>query len=103
MGNVTVTRDGPPRVVGNRFVVTGRLSPSTSYAANGESFTPSMFGLSKIESLIVMPSTGGYLPAPDMTNSKVKIFQNAAGAGAFAEVSGDLSAQQFRFEAVGFK
>jgi len=103
MGNVTVTRDGPPRAVGSRLVVTGQLSPSATYASGGESFTPTMFGLGKIQRLTVMAATGGYLPAPDMTNSKVKIFQNAAGAGAFAEVSGDLSAQKFDFEAVGFK
>ena len=103
MGNITVTRDGPPRAVGNRLVVTGQLSPSATYAAGGESFTASMFGLSRIERLTVMPALGGYLAAPDMTNSKVKIFQNAAGAGAFAEVTGNLSAQKFDFEAIGSK
>jgi hypothetical protein len=103
MGNITVTRDGPPRSVGNRLVVTGQLSPSTSYAAGGESFTASMFGISRLERLTVMPALGGYLAAPDMTNSKVKIFQNAAGAGAFAEVSGNLSAQKFDFEVIGSK
>jgi hypothetical protein len=103
MGNITVTRDGPPRAVGNRLVVTGQLSPSTSYAAGGESFTASMFGISRLERLTVMPALGGYLAAPDMTNSKVKIFQNAAGAGAFAEVSGNLSAQKFDFEVIGSK
>ena len=103
MGNITVARDGPPRAVGNRLVVTGQLSPSTSYAAGGESFTASMFGISRLERLTVMPALGGYLAAPDMTNSKVKIFQNAAGAGAFAEVSGNLSAQKFDFEVIGSK
>jgi len=108
MGSITVTRDGPPRAVGNRLMAFGTLSPSSSYASGGESFTASMFALGRVERLVVFPSPGGYVAGVDMANGTVKIFgqepTNATtGVIALSEISGDKSAQQFPFIAIGFK
>lgn len=66
--------------VGSILGAKQRISVSTitgdsSYVTGGEPITANQLGLTRITSLIPVASTGGYVPAWDQTNSKLKIFQ----------------------------
>ena len=107
MGSVTVTRDHLT-YFGDRIIVYGVLSPSSSYATGGESYTAGDFALNVVTRLYVFPS-GGYVCEVDHSNLKVKILGHRAdstssGVIQLEEVSSgaDLSSESFPFIAVGY-
>lgn len=93
-------------VQGNRACRNGTITFGT-YATNGVTVTAAQLELSQLLDLDVRPS-GGYVPAWDKTNSKVKLYDqkdpaNVGGADiALPEVgSVDVSATVFQFAAQG--
>lgn len=80
MGNVVVTSIGFLGVMGNKRMHVGILHLSTTYAAGGDSYTPSMFGMSSLEALIV--PGGSLVFQDDHANSKIKAFYPTGGATA---------------------
>jgi len=107
MGSVSVTIS-KRTVFGNKRVIYGTLSPSTSYATGGESYVVSKFALRSLEGLFVFP-VAGYVPEDDPTNKKVKIrgqepTNATSGVIALSEVAAttNLSANKFPFLAIGY-
>jgi len=86
-------------VAGNRRSHTGTLNLG-SYVTNGVPITPGLFGLHKLEDLIIPPVPGATMRsvAVDWTNNKIVAYV-AAGT----EVAGavDLSTVPLRFTARG--
>jgi hypothetical protein len=63
---------------------------SSSYAAGGDTFTPGLFGMSKVDAIVdcgaaVASATTGYVIAPDLTNSKIRLLGGAASGAALTE------------------
>lgn len=71
--SVAVTRIHTP---GDRFEVHAVFTPSTSYPAGGEPFTPSQFGLTTIEWVVAAAASadGTRLVTWDKTNNKLRIY-----------------------------
>lgn len=95
MGAVTVSS----RTYGNggqTYQVYGALTLSSSYATNGDSFTASQFGLSRLDSLMLNPAQG-YSFEPDLTNLKIKCMGATAEAGNGTPLNGI----SVRYSAVG--
>lgn len=110
---LTVTRDGFPRLLGNRRVVTGTVTFDSSYATAGESLSLSAIGLSAVENIDVTneygSSTTAYKVTWDKSTTAPKLMafygdNNNASDGAFIEVPSttDLSALVCRYEATGW-
>lgn len=107
MGTITVASGKKLTTFGSRKVCYGTLSPSASYATNGELWTEDLFKLNKLDRLFVFPA-GGYSAEPDMTNKKVIIkgqnpTSTSSGIVALEEIANttDLSAVAFPFMAIG--
>lgn len=96
--------------VGSILGAKQRISVSTitgdsSYVTGGEPITANQLGLTRITSLIPVASTGGYVPAWDQTNSKLKIFQgdNAnAASGPLVEFGSTADASAITFTVIAF-
>lgn len=108
MGNITVNSGKKLTTFGSKKVSFGTLSPSSSYATGGESYTANKFQFGKILKLYVFPS-GGYMAEVDHDNKKVKILgqradSTSSGVIKLEEVSSgsDLSSQEFPYIAIGY-
>lgn len=96
--------------VGSILGAKQRISVSTitgdsSYVTGGEAVTANQLGLTRITSLIPVASTGGYVPAWDQTNGKLKIFQgdNAnAASGPLVELGSTADASAITFTVIAF-
>ena len=69
---------GPYSVGGNSKMVTGKMDLSGTYATGGFSLSPSKFGLSVIQQ-VILQAEDGYSFFWDAANGKVMVFQGAAG------------------------
>jgi hypothetical protein len=98
---VTATPDRKrSRFSGSEKIVRG-IGNLGVYAAGGIAITPKTFGLRKLNYLDIGQAAGTTFEW-DQANSKIKAYQQGAGAGAFTEVGAiDITARTFQFEARG--
>lgn len=98
---VTATPDRKrSRFSGSEKLIRGTANLGV-YAAGGIAITPKTFGLRKLNYLDLGQAAGTTFEW-DQVNSKIKAYQQGAGAGAFTEVGAvDISARTFQFEARG--
>lgn len=117
MGTVSVVVDADgysPQDASNAgYLVRGKITMSSSYAAGGDTITGALFGLGSITKLelaaggIGISPTTAYLGAPVYDSSgvnvtKIQVFVTGSGNGvAFSEASGNLSTVVFDCEAYG--
>lgn len=78
----------------------------SSYVTGGEAITANQAGLSRIDDVNIMSTSGGYVAAWDQTNLKFIAYYadyDAVGDGALIQVPNttDLSAVVIRCEAIG--
>lgn len=110
---LTVALDGFPRLLGNRRVVTGRITFDSSYPTGGESLPLTALGLTTVQNIditnVFASSTTSYVVAwnKSATAPLLQVFfgdNNNAADAAFLEVANttDLSATVVRFEATGW-
>jgi hypothetical protein len=89
----------------DRSVVMGTITPSTSYATGGETFTLASFGLVNGLDDLDVYSTGGFIPSTGTlaTAPKLLVHQQSAATGALTQVPNatNLSTSSFPFRAVG--
>lgn len=81
----------------NRKVTIADVALDNSYPTGGEAVTPSQFGLSSIDQVII-DGGNGYRPQFDYTNNKIKVYTSA---GTETTNTTDLSALTLRVQAVG--
>src|SRR5215831_11864069 len=80
-------------VWGNKRVVTGTITGSSSYAQGGETFTLAQLGLSALDAMDVRNGFSGsapaasYDPTADLTNRKILFFGGAAAGVAPQEAA----------------
>ena len=99
MGNITVSEDYR-RVFGDQKVSFGKLNLSSSYSANGDSFTADQFGFTKLSRLILnRPIDGLNHYIPDYANKKIEAYISSSGAEVTA--TDDLSGNDCDFIAIG--
>jgi len=65
---------------------------SGTYAAGGDTFTPSQFGMTSILAMVPMGSAFGsattaYVVSPDLANNKIKLMASAAAGTAPTETA----------------
>ena len=86
---VTVVRG--PHSPGDRREIIVDFTPSTSYPANGEPMTASLFGLQQVDAVVPLGAPIGsaaVIPVFDRAHGTLRIYTCSTGA----EVSGDASA-----------
>ncbi|HEY8776318.1 MAG TPA: hypothetical protein VIM33_07545 [Gaiellaceae bacterium] len=102
-----IVKDGyhgkAPAVLDAYFVAFGSFNLGTSYTTGGVPIGKSDMGFAVVLEHIELSQAGGRTYEFDKTNSKIKAYRNAAGAGDLAEVANatDLSAVSIRFMAIG--
>ena len=96
------------------YMVRCKITPSSSYAAGGDTIAASIIGLTQIQKLSFSGTSDGgsgvttsYIAAPvyDSSNwnvTNVQVFQSAAASNPFTEASGNLSTITFDAVAWGF-
>jgi hypothetical protein len=92
MGAVTVVIRARNPLGGVAKSVVADVTFSSSYAAGGDTFTPSQFGMNTILQIDTnsasASATTGYMVMPDLVNNKLKLMgSNGAAPAAFAETS----------------
>jgi hypothetical protein len=90
MGAVTVAIVRRDMGQGATVAVTADVTFSGTYAAGGDTYVNSQFGLTRIDSIepqgaAVASATTGFIVAPDLPNKKLRLFGGAAAGIAFAE------------------
>jgi hypothetical protein len=92
MGTVTVAivRKSPAAYVPAGKCVLADITFSSSYGAGGDSYTPALFGMTKVDAIhplgpAVGSATTGYDVMPDYTNLKLRLLGGAASGVALAE------------------
>lgn len=84
----TVDSDGySPIDSSSGWMVRGTLNLSSSYATNGDTVTPALFGLGEIKKMI-LDAAGGYVFSPFTGNTAVQAwYTGTASDDAFNEVT----------------
>jgi len=90
MGAVTVAIRAQRPLGGVSRSVVADITFSGSYAAGGDTYTPSQFGLTNVLAMIPQgeapgSTTTGYVIAPDIPNNKIRLLGGAASGVALAE------------------
>lgn len=95
--------------LGNKKASTGTITFDSSYASGGESLTPAMVGLQKIDFISLNQGEDGYVFHYDAANQKVIAYVtidpgDAGGANVVLQEAGaiDLSNVVVEFHAIGF-
>lgn len=89
-------------IEGNSKRVIADITCDNAYPAGGYPTTAADYELLTLDNVDIGMSNGGFVANFDSAASKLKIFKNAAGAGALAEIAAtDVNGQVFRVEAVG--
>lgn len=85
---LTVTQLDVTQTAGGFREAFATVTFDSSYATNGLAFDPTTLfpGIQIVYQVTGTVTNGGRIVQYDATNKKLKAFQNAAGAGAFAEV-----------------
>lgn len=97
MGAVTVavnTRGAVDGGVARSVIAT--VTWSSSYAANGDTYTPSQFGMTTILAIDPLGAAAGaagvgYVVGVDITNKKLLLYGGAASGVGLAQTTGDQS------------
>lgn len=91
LGVITVTQVERRTVLGDRRAVVASLSATDNYETGGFVLTPAMFGLQRIDILIMDPvwaapaGATGVVPKFDYTNNKLQCFEGSAAGTALSE------------------
>jgi hypothetical protein len=105
MGAVTVAIVKRQMLGGTARNVIADVTWSGAYAAGGDTYTPSQFGLTTVNAIVTSSAGGaastGYTVVPDLTNNKLKLQGGAASGVGLAEASGNQSATVARVLAIG--
>lgn len=92
MGAVTVAIVKRQVLGGTARTVIADVTFSGSYAAGGDTFTASQFGMNTVHAIIpqgdaVGSATTGYAVAPDITGLKLRLLGGAASGAAHTETA----------------
>src|SRR6266496_2824490 len=73
-------------------IVIADVTFSGTYAAGGDTFTPSQFEMKQVDAIVdmgaaVASATTGYVLAPDLANNKLRLLGGAASGVALAETA----------------
>ena len=96
MGAITFSLDA--RVsAGNKTLVIGSITMSSSYATSGDTYTPDLFGLGAVTKIVVTPRTGLYTFRADTANKKIiaRTLMLETGATAAADSTSGALAEDF--------
>jgi hypothetical protein len=85
MGAVTVALRARQVLGGVARSCIADVTFSGTYAAGGDTYTPSQFGMTTILAMVPMGSASGsattaYVVSPDLANNKIKLMASAAAA-----------------------
>ena len=84
---LTVTQVGRNNVIGNRISTTLKVVPDDSWLAAGESLDLTAYGPSIIETVLIDPSSTGYVWQYDRTNKKLLAFEAGSDGAALDAVT----------------
>ena len=105
MGAVTVAIIKRQMLGGTSRNVIADVTWSSSYAAGGDTYTPSQFGLTTINGFFSSSAAGatstGFAVVPDIPNNKLKLQGGAASGVGFAEASGNQTTTTARLLVIG--
>jgi hypothetical protein len=91
MGAVTVAIRARQVLGGVSRSCVADVTFSGSYAAGGDTYTPSQFGMTTILAMVpqgvVGSATTGYVAMPDVANSKIRLLAGAAAGSPLAETA----------------
>ena len=91
MGAVTVAIRAQRPLGGVARCVVADVTFSGTYAAGGDTYTPSQFGLGSVLAIIPQGVTGsattGYVATPDIANSKIRLLAGSAAGSPLAETA----------------
>lgn len=92
MGAVTVSIVKRTGLLPSGKAVIADVTFSSSYGAGGDTYTASLFGMTKVEAIIpqgdaVGSATTGYALSPDVAGSKLRLLGGAASGVAHAETA----------------
>ena len=91
MGAVTVAIRGRQVLGGASRSVIADVTFSGTYAAGGDTYTPSQFGMTTILAMVPVAAVGsattGYVPMPELANNKIRLLAGAAAGSPLAETA----------------
>jgi len=91
MGAVTVALRAQRPLGGVARCVVADITFSGTYAAGGDTYTPSQFGLTSVLAMVPQGVTGsattGYVALPDIANNKIRLLAGSAAGSALAETA----------------
>jgi hypothetical protein len=90
MGAVTVSRVRSTGLLPTGKAILCDITFSGTYGAGGDTYTPSLFGMTRVDAIIpqgdaVGSATTGYAVAPDIAGNKIRLLGGAASGVAHAE------------------
>lgn len=91
MGSVTVTISDR-YVSGSRRFVEGTLTLSSTYATDGDTITVNDFEASQILKLVLFSQSAHFTFVPDLTNNKIKAYENVSVTGSTSEADSTTGA-----------
>jgi len=91
MGAVTVAIRAQRPLGGVARCVVADVTFSGTYAAGGDTYTPSQFGMTTILAMVPQGVTGsattGYVALPDIANNKIRLLAGSAAGSPLAETA----------------
>jgi|SRR5215471_1167841 len=106
MGAVTVAIVKRRPLGGTAQHVIADVTFSGTYAAGGDTYTPSQFGLTRVDAILSQAAVGSattaYVVAPDLANNKIRLMASAAAGTAPTETAtANQAATVLRLIAIG--